>query len=76
MGDRLAAFSAEEQIEFALGRAHLNLLIPIADSIFFASGALYGRDGAGGNQSQCWRHLLSSSFAVMILVLVSASAHY
>jgi hypothetical protein len=41
-GNRFAAFSAEEQIEFALRRAYLNLLIPIADSIFFAGGALYG----------------------------------
>ena len=42
MGIALQLFSAEEQIEIALGRAYLNLLIPIADSIFFAGGALYG----------------------------------
>jgi hypothetical protein len=41
-GNRFAAFSAQEQIEFALRRAYLNLLIPIAESIFFAGGALYG----------------------------------
>ena len=41
-GIALQLFSAEEQIEIALRRAYLNLLIPTADSIFLAGGTLYG----------------------------------
>jgi hypothetical protein len=70
----LQLFSAEEQIEFALGRAYLNLVIPIADSIFFAGGALYGSRRRRREPVPMLAAFALELIAVMILVLVSAFA--